>query len=167
MTTSIAVTPDQDAVQADVFIAAPPERVFQAMTDPHQLVRWWGQPGMYRVTTMHADLRVGGTWRSEGVGADGQSFYVEGKYREVDPPHFFVYTWRSSYSQGPETLVRVDIISEGNGTRVRVLHSGFAGDAEGAKSHGNGWIRVLGWMQAYVERNETVDQRAAIAPPVQ
>ena len=29
-----AVTPDNDAVLAEVFIAAPPERVFQAITDP-------------------------------------------------------------------------------------------------------------------------------------
>lgn len=164
---STVITPSQDAVQVDVLIAAPPERVFQAMTDPKQLVRWWGQPGMYHVTSMRADLRVGGKWRSEGVGADGKMFYVEGEYREVDPPHLFVYTWRSSYSQGPETLVRVEILSEANGTRVRVHHSGFGSDVEGAKSHGNGWVRVLGWMQAYVERNETADQRAAIVPPVQ
>lgn len=154
-------TPTQDTVEVDVFIAAPPERVFQAMTDPRQLVQWWGQAGMYRVTNMHADLRVGGSWRSEGVGADGKSFHVEGEYREVDPPRLFVYTWRSSYSAGPETLVRVETIPEGNGTRVRVRHSGFGADLEGATSHGNGWIRVLGWMQAYVERNETADSRPA------
>jgi len=32
-----AVTPDNDAVLAEVFIAAPPERVFQAITDPKQM----------------------------------------------------------------------------------------------------------------------------------
>jgi uncharacterized protein YndB with AHSA1/START domain len=32
-----AVTPDNDAVVAEVFIAAPPERVFQAITDPNQM----------------------------------------------------------------------------------------------------------------------------------
>jgi uncharacterized protein YndB with AHSA1/START domain len=31
-----SITPDQDAVTAEIFVAAPPERVFQAITDPKQ-----------------------------------------------------------------------------------------------------------------------------------
>jgi uncharacterized protein YndB with AHSA1/START domain len=162
MTTSVS-SANQDAVETKVYIAAPPERVFRALTDPRQLVQWWGQSGMYRVTKMEADVRVGGKWRSDGESSDGQQFYVEGEYREVDLPRLVSYTWRSSYRPGPETLVRVELVPEGKGTWVRVHHSGFSGDPEGAKSHGNGWIRVLGWMQAYVERNETIDARPAEA----
>src|SRR5512133_2377043 len=33
---TVGITPDQDAVTAEIFIAAPPERVFQAITDPAQ-----------------------------------------------------------------------------------------------------------------------------------
>jgi uncharacterized protein YndB with AHSA1/START domain len=57
---NIAITPDQDTIEAEIFIAAPPERVFQALTDPNQMPRWWGQRGMYRITEWKADLRVGG-----------------------------------------------------------------------------------------------------------
>jgi hypothetical protein len=35
------VTPDQDALVTEVYIAAPPERAFQALTDPRQLRVWW------------------------------------------------------------------------------------------------------------------------------
>ena len=31
------ITPDNDVVTAEIFIAAPPDRVFQALTDPTQL----------------------------------------------------------------------------------------------------------------------------------
>ena len=165
MTTPTVTTPDQDTVQVDVFIAAPPERVFQALTDPRQLVQWWGDSGMYRVTRMEADVRVGGKWRSDGVGADGKTFYVEGVYREIDPPRLLVYTWHGSYQSGPETLVRLELVNEADGTRVRVRHSGFAGDVRDAQDHGNGWIRVLGWMEAYLVHNQSIDQRAAFVPP--
>ena len=74
------VTPAQDAVVAEIFIAAPPERVFHAITDPQQMPKWWGQPGLYRVTEWQGDLRPGGKWSSVGVGADGASFRVEGEY---------------------------------------------------------------------------------------
>jgi len=92
------VTPDNDAVLAEVFIAAPPERVFQAITDPKQMPLWWGQQGLYRVTEWKADVRPGGNWRSDGEGADGRKFSVGGEYLEVDPPRLLVHTWIASYS---------------------------------------------------------------------
>jgi uncharacterized protein YndB with AHSA1/START domain len=55
-----AITSDQDVVTAEIFIAAPPERVFQAMTDPAQTSQWWGQKGVYQITERKADFRVGG-----------------------------------------------------------------------------------------------------------
>jgi|GEM_PF-1591048 uncharacterized protein YndB with AHSA1/START domain len=40
---TISISPDQDTVLAEIHIAAPPERVFQAITDPRQMLLWWGQ----------------------------------------------------------------------------------------------------------------------------
>jgi uncharacterized protein YndB with AHSA1/START domain len=37
-----ALTPDHDAVVAEIFVAAPPARVFKAITDPAQTAQWWG-----------------------------------------------------------------------------------------------------------------------------
>jgi uncharacterized protein YndB with AHSA1/START domain len=166
MTPAALSTPDQDTVQVDVFIAAPPDRVFNALVDPRQLVQWWGDTGMYRVTKMQADVRPGGKWRSDGVGVDGKPFHVEGEYLEVDPPRLLVHTWRGSYQTGPKTVVRFELGKEGSGTRVRVHHSGFAGNVKDAQDHGQGWIRVLGWMEAYLVHDQTIDQRPAFVPPV-
>jgi hypothetical protein len=47
----------------------------------------------------------------------------------------------------------------GTGTLVKIHHSGFAGHPDAAKGHSQGWTRVLGWMQAFVETGETVDTR--------
>ena len=56
-------------ILATVTIAAPPERIFAALTDPSELPRWWGADDLYRTTTHTSDLRKGGAWRSEGRGA--------------------------------------------------------------------------------------------------
>lgn len=61
--TTANITPDGDTILAEVFIAAPPERVFAALTDPRQMLEWWGQKGMYRCTQFHTDVRPGGKWR--------------------------------------------------------------------------------------------------------
>ena len=167
------ITPDQDAILAQIFIAAPPERVFQAITSLDEMPRWWGQSNTYRITECKADLRPGGKWSSIGVRPDGTTFRVEGEYLQVDPPHLVVYTWIASWSGALQTTVRFELTAQpvhglrahgpqkmGTGTLVKIHHSGFAGHAQAAADHRQGWIRVLGWMQAFVEKGETIDTRS-------
>ncbi|HUK23348.1 MAG TPA: SRPBCC domain-containing protein [Terriglobales bacterium] len=169
------ITPDQDAVTAEIMIAAPPERVFQAITDPRQTAQWWGQKGMYRASEWHTDVRPGGKWWTVGLGKDGKPFRVEGEYLEVDPPRLLVHTWNPSYRPTFQTtVVRWELEPHsmhtlqhsgparvGTGTLLKLRHSGFAGNLEVANEHGSGWTRVLGWMQAFVEKGETVETRVA------
>ena len=154
------ITPDHDMIDAQSHIAAPPERVFQASTDPRQLVQRWGQKGMYRTTRCEADLRVNGKWKSKGVMANGDTFEVGGEYLEVDPPRRLVYTWRASWMSDLPTTVRWELEPHEGGTLVKIHHSGFAGNAEAAKNHSQGWQLVLGWIQGFVGKGETIDSRA-------
>jgi uncharacterized protein YndB with AHSA1/START domain len=97
---------------------------------------------------------------------------VGGEYLEVDPPRLLVHTWIASYSPELKTVVRWELEARGvhnlhsvgpkkagTGTFVKIRHDGFAGNAEQAKGHGDGWIRVLGWMQVFVEEGKTIDMR--------
>ena len=158
--TTCTITHDQDAIQGEVLIAAPPERVFQALTDPRQTTQWWGQQGKYHHTGWKADVRPGGAWRSDGVSdVDGQPFHVEGVYVDVDPPKVVSYTWIPSWSGQLQTLVRWELEKSGSGTIVRLRHSGFAGAPAAVQGHYEGWVFVIGWMQAFVEKGETVATR--------
>src|ERR1035441_9377877 len=153
---TVAISHDQDAIQGEVQIAAPPERVFQALTDPRQLMQWWGQKGMYHGTDWKGDVRPGGKWRCEGVSdVDGAPYHVGGEYVEVDPPRLVSYTWVASFSGPLQTLVRWELESSADGTLVRLRHSGFAGAEAAVQGHYQGWQRVIGWMPAFVERGET------------
>jgi len=166
------ITPDNNTVLAEIFIAAPPDRVFQALTDPKQMSQWWGQKGLYRVMEHKADLRPGGKWSGTGVSADGKPFQVDGEYLEIEPPRLLVYTWNPSFAHLLKTTVRCELEPRdvhglqhsgphrvGTGTLVKIRQEGFAGNLEQAQGHSRGWTLVLGWMQAYVERGETVDTR--------
>jgi uncharacterized protein YndB with AHSA1/START domain len=170
VTTSI--TPDQDAVVGELFVAAPPARVFAALTDPNQVPQWWGSQGMYRITEWKGDIRPGGKWSSVGVGADGKSFRVEGEYLEVDPPRVLSHTWIASWTANLKTVVRWELEAAdvhglhpngphraGTGTRIKLRHTGFASMPPAAKNHSEGWTRIFGWMQAYLETGETIDTR--------
>ncbi len=166
------ITPDKDTVLAEIFIAAPPVRVFQALTDPAQMPQWWGQQGLYRITEWKGDLRPGGKWSSVGLSVDGKSFRVEGEYLEVDPPHRLVQTWVASYTGTLKTVVYWDLQPQavhglhpsgprkaGTGTLVKLRHQGFAAAPETGVRYSNGWKGVFGWLQAYVENGESVDTR--------
>ena len=158
--TTVSITPNQDVVRTEIQIAAPPAHVFQAITDPRQMLQWWGQKGMYRVTKFDADLRVGGQWMSSGPSADGESFQVGGEYLEVDPPRTLVYTWKASWTGDLTTTVRWELKPLDGGTLVKIEHSGFAGNADAANTHGQGWQHVLSWIQAFVEKGATIDSRS-------
>ena len=51
---------EQDAVVAEVDIAAPPERVFEALTEANQLFAWWSTEPSVELSLFEMDARVGG-----------------------------------------------------------------------------------------------------------
>ncbi len=54
---------EHDAVVAEIEIAAPPERVFQALTDPKQFFAWWGKEPSVDLVVFEMAARPGGYWR--------------------------------------------------------------------------------------------------------
>jgi uncharacterized protein YndB with AHSA1/START domain len=162
--TTTAIAPDQDMISTEIFIAAPPARVFQAVTDPTQIPRWWGHHDHYRIEECEADLRVGGKWLIRGVKGDGKAFHCEGEYLEIDPPRLLVQTWTCTSMGAVKTVLRWQLEAQtvhglypsgphraGTGTLVRIRHEGFAGYPAAAADHYQGWQRVLGWLRTFVE----------------
>jgi uncharacterized protein YndB with AHSA1/START domain len=107
-----------------------------------------------------------------GVGADGSSFRVDGEYLEVDPPRLLVPTWIASWSGALKPILRWELEARnvhglhhrgpqrvGTGTAVKIRQEGFANAPKEALGHAQGWTRVLAWMQAFVDKGETVDTR--------
>lgn len=151
---------NDDEIVSEIQVAAKPERVFQALTDPAEVVQWWGQKGAYQATEYDADLRAGGGWHTAGDGPDGQHFVVQGKITEIDPPRILAYTWMASWTGDAQTVVRWELSPSETGTLVTVHHKGLAGRPKLAESY-RGWPRMLGWLQAFLEEGETVQMRQA------
>jgi len=156
------VNRDSDEIVSEIHIAAQPDRVFQALVDPEQVVKWWGQGGVYRCTQFDADLRTGGKWHCAGLGPEGGRFDVTGEYLEVDPPRLLSYTWIASWTGDVKTTVRWELAPTKQGTLVRIRHSGLAAHPDVAQSY-RGWPRMLGWLQAFLETGETVDSRKPVS----
>lgn len=154
------ITPNHDVVRCEMFIAAPRERIFEALTDPKQVVQWWGQGGLYKMNEFRMDIRPGGKWSTVGMSCKMGATEVGGEILEVDPPKRLSYTWSSTWMPKVTTVLWELELKDG-GTLVKITHSGFAGDAVQAENHSTGWNRVMVWIQSYVERGETVEMRTA------
>ena len=158
---NVSIGSDGDAIVSEVFIAAPPEDVFRALVDPIFVVKWWGGRGAeqsFRCTHFQSDLRPGGKWRSSGLDGQGRPFEAAGNYVEVDPPNLLVQTWIASWAPQVETTVRWELKATGGGTLVRHEQRGLATHPQVGRRF-QGWPRMLNWIRAFLENNETVDDR--------
>lgn len=133
---------------ASVEIAAPPERVFKALAS-EDLTKWWGSADTYRTTKWTGDVRVGGAWKTEGIGSDGKPFAVTGEFLEVDPPNKLVQTWKYPWGDSNVTTLTYRLERIEGGTRLVLRHEGFTSEAD-CNGHTIGWERVFGWLSAYL-----------------
>ena len=112
---------------------APPERVFDAFTDPEQLIKWWWPHG-FSCPAAEVDLRVGGTyrlameWPGSFPAASQFSHHMGGEFYEIDRPHRLVMSGRAvSEEQGElfATLIEVSLDASEGGTALTVRQSYF------------------------------------------
>jgi uncharacterized protein YndB with AHSA1/START domain len=143
-----------DTIVEEITIKAPAPRIFEALTNPRERVKWWGSEGRFQTTGMESDLRPGGKWMMTGTGIGGRPFRVSGEYRRIEPPRLIEFTWLPDW-QGDttESLVRFDLQEKDGVTMVRLTHSGLS---ETARNSHKGWPQVLGWLQAWVEGKNLV-----------
>ena len=139
-------------------IAASPEKLFRALSDPAEIPKWWGATGAYQTERCEIDLRPGGKWqtfiaRPEGADKDAPQMTVGGEYITIDPPRLLEFTWSPSWDNFEVTKVRYEIEPTAAGSRLTVIHTGFEGRPERANGHNEGWVRVLGWLSDYAAKN--------------
>jgi uncharacterized protein YndB with AHSA1/START domain len=91
---------------------APRELVWQAWTDPKQLVKWWG-PKDFTAPVAKIELRVGGKYLYCMRSPEGQDYWSTGTYREVVPL---------------ERLVCTDSFADADGNVVPGSHYGLGED---------------------------------------
>lgn len=152
MTVAATGLTTSNVIVREIDIRAPMAKVFAALTEPDKVTAWWGSTDSYVCDSMEVDFRVGGTWKTVGHSLDGRAFTVYGVYRVIEPPRVVEFTWRHDWGArgDEETVVRYELSERDGMTHLRVVHSGF-GDEKGRSDHEDGWLRVLGWLQNYVE----------------
>jgi uncharacterized protein YndB with AHSA1/START domain len=154
---STSAMESQDSVVTEIEIAAPPERVFAAITDAKQMERWWASP-ICEHTSFEMEARVGGKWGFYTTPAtqsiNGVSeFKCRGEILEFQPPKLLVCTWIANWNDKPEskTIVRWELTPTRSGTRLKVTHSALAEQKVARELYRGGWPGVVGNLKTFVE----------------
>src|SRR5712691_1396379 len=85
-------TPSDREIRLTRLFDAPRQLVFEAMTKPEHIRRWWGRlTDEHSVTLCEMDLRPGGAWRFAGRGPSGE-YGFHGVCREIAAPDRLVFT---------------------------------------------------------------------------
>jgi uncharacterized protein YndB with AHSA1/START domain len=117
-------TPSDTEIEMTRLFDAPRHLVFEALTRPEHVRRWWGiLDDGYSVPVCEIDFRVGGAWRFVGKGPDGPIPAFYGVYREIAPPDRIVNTEIFEPFPDAESVVTTVLSEEQGKTRVTVTAS--------------------------------------------
>lgn len=119
---TVTLASDREVVLTRVF-NAPLIMVFQALSKPEHVLRWFG-PRSCPIVACEMDFRVGGSWRHVLRRPGGGDMVMRGVYREINAPVRIVSTESFDDFPGSETLNTVTL-SDRNGKtalEVRVLY---------------------------------------------
>jgi uncharacterized protein YndB with AHSA1/START domain len=151
------ITPDQDSIVSEIDIAAPPARVFQALTDAGELKRWFTSPEC-PVKSWKMDARLGGRYSYETQGGSVvvngiREFRCHGEILEIDPPRLLVYSWIANWHDDTarRTTVRWELTPKAGGTHAKVTHSGLATLPVARKDYFGGWPGVVEMLKKFSE----------------
>ena len=112
---------------------APCALVWKAWTDPAHIMHWWGPAG-FTNETCKSDLRVGGRFRLELRGPDGNVYPCIGTFREIIEHKRIVYEGETEDEHPcgagipPRATVTVSFAEQQGKTRL-TLHTRFASPA--------------------------------------
>ena len=116
ITVNITTPSEREAVVTREF-NAPAHQVFDAMTKPDLIKRWYGPPGS--IESCESDARPGGPWRFVS-NVRGKQIVQFGTYTEVSAPTRFVRTERWEDWDPGETLVTMDLVEANGKTTMRL-----------------------------------------------
>ena len=123
-------------LQADVTGAAA-SRLFECLTKPELLTRWWPQEAQ-------VDGREGGAYR---LSWPGMGWVLTGRYTVFVPGRTLAFTW--SWDQEPDRPTRnviIQLADSSEGTRMTLTHGDYTSseDDQGERrGHIEGWLHFL------------------------
>ena len=108
-------------------IAAAPERVFDAFTDPEGQLEFYGQDSAGWIVDSRCDLRVGGVWSVWFGPSRDELYHHRHVFEVIDRPRRILLATTETRPDGSsfETTMEFTFEPRGGGTLMTLVHAGF------------------------------------------
>lgn len=137
------------AIERSIWINAPRERVWLAITDPDQVAQWFAPGTSFKST----GSEVGARLYVEGP-ATGAELFVQ-ILEHSDPPHRLVLRSQPTPPE-PPFITSYQLEEEQGGTRLTFSYAGYEGLPQELRQqlmdeNGTGFTLMLGNVKAFIE----------------
>jgi uncharacterized protein YndB with AHSA1/START domain len=108
-------------------LAAPPERVFDAFTDPVGQSEFYGQDAPGWIVDSRCELRVGGVWSVSFGPSPDELYHHHHVFEVIDRPHRILIASTETRLDGSsfDTTLEFTFEPRGESTLMTMLHAGF------------------------------------------
>jgi uncharacterized protein YndB with AHSA1/START domain len=149
---------DKDLVLTRIY-DAPPERLFQAWTDP-ELMKQWFVPRPWTIARIEGDIRPGGASLVVMKDPEGKEYPNPGQYLEVVPNRKLVFTdaylgdWKLSPKPFMTVVLTLEPMPGGKTNYTAYVSHWTAEDCDAHEKMGfhQGWGAVAEQLAEVVER---------------
>ena len=141
----------------EVYIAATPERVWQALTDSELTKQY------YYGSTVESDWKPGSplVYRSP----DGTTA-IECEIVEADPPRRLVHTFFFPGTEESPSRCTWSIEARGSATLLSLTHDEFDGETSTFRSVAHGWVPILSGLKTLLETGKPLEISYPVAEGV-
>lgn len=118
------ISDSTDSVTREKQVAAPPERVWQAISDHREFSTWFR-------AELEAPFAIGAIVEGKVFDPEGNAWPMSLRVTAMKPESYFAFEWQphipenQTRAEAPWTQVEFHIEPEGGGTRITVTESGF------------------------------------------
>jgi uncharacterized protein YndB with AHSA1/START domain len=144
-----------DRIEKEIVLRAPRSKVWRAITDHRQFGAW------FRVD-LEGEFKLGHTTRGRITYPGYEHLTMEVHVEAIEPERYFAYRWHPNatdpkvdYSAEPTTLVEFTLEEVAQGTRLRLVESGFdrvpaARRDEAFRMNEGGWAEQMKNIERFV-----------------
>jgi len=146
-----------DRIEKNVFIRAPRARVWRAISNADSFGEWFG-------VKLSGSFAPGARLRGKVTHPGYEDYPFEITIERMEPEHLFSWRWhpntkdpKGDYSAEPTTLVVFELEEVPDGTRLKVVESGFDGiplarRLEAYRGNERGWTMQMEAIERYVSQ---------------
>jgi len=127
------------------------EELYQWLTQPQLIAQWFG-PEQLTVTNVTNSIVKGGAYSIELLKPSGQTFYIEGRYLDLEKPSLIEFSlhYRDASSLPPDSVVTIQLGSTSPGKSSLKLKQVFELEPADMASRTRGWEHMLGVLESLV-----------------